>query len=457
MPLLRRLAIVATAVALTVPAVPAHAAPPGPVRPLDARTLGQYPADDEQGLRTKQILQNSARYLIGPWYAQTYRQYADDGYLDLGGTSERAIRLPAMTALTAATALRLGVYDPRNLSAANATIRLRNLIRTVAARHKSNNTNPASAWGDGWQTALWAYYDGVAAWLMWDELSTQDRENVVDMLVTESNRLTTGDDVHLVGGGGDQLYMTRRDGTVVTPGDSKAEEDSWNAALLGLATAMMPAHQDAGAWRKRNNELLVASAARPADLANPAVINGIKLSTWLQGTNIEDDGILRNHNRIHPLYMVSFDQNLYQGAISALGRSCAPAAALHNMPRVYEALVDRPFDGTTIYTPGSAAIHYPEGNDWGAEFPFYFGNFDLLVSLYGQDGRASTTADVWERLHNERQLDMQSRFADGRTYLDDSENNYYGREQRVGVMAGQAFLSLWMTRNEHGAKACWRR
>jgi hypothetical protein len=52
---------------------------------------------------------------------------------------------------------------------------------------------------------------------------------------------------------------------------------------------------------------------------------------------------------------------------------------------------------------------------------------------------------------------MQSRFADGRTYLDDSESNYYGREQRIGVMAGQAFLSLWMSRNEDGARVCRRR
>ncbi|MBN6038275.1 hypothetical protein [Amycolatopsis sp. 195334CR] len=445
----------ATAV-VALPGIPALASDSAErVRPLDARTLGWYEPADAQGQRIELILQNSSRYLIGPWYAQTYRRYAPDGYLDLGGTDERAVRLPAMTALATATALKFGVYDPKNLSAANATIRLTNLVRTLAARHEANNPNPATAWGSNWQSALWAYYDGVAAWLMWDKLAAADRAKVTAMLLAEANRLTTGNDVYLVGTSGDQLYQTKRDGTVITPGDTKAEENSWSAALLGLVSAMMPANPNAGAWQRRNAELLVASAPRPADLGNPAVINGIRLSSWLQGTNIDDDGILRNHNRVHPLYMVSYDQNLYQGAISALGRTCAPAAALHNMPLVYRALVDRPFDGRTIYTRGSAEIHYPEGNDWGAEFPGYFGNFDLLADLYGQDSASSVKASEWERLHNEKQLSMQARFADGRTYGAQGENTYYGREQRIGVMAGQAYLSLWMARNSQGSRVCW--
>ncbi|ATY11212.1 hypothetical protein CU254_12595 [Amycolatopsis sp. AA4] len=422
---------------------------------MDSTTLGTYSAADEQGQRIRTILRNSSRYLIGPAYAETYREYAKDGYLDLGGKDERAIRVPAMAALTTAVALKLGAYDSNGLSASKATARLVNLVRSVAARHRVNNDNTATSWGGDWQTALWAYYAGAAAWLTWDSLSAADREKVVRMLVFEANRLTTGDDVRLVGDGSWQLYMKRRDGKVITPGDSKAEEDSWNAGLLGLAAAMLPGSPDARRWARRNSELLVASAARPADLDSTKTIDGIQLSTWLQGTNIEDDGILRNHHRVHPLYMAAFDQNLYQGAISALGRTCAPGAALHNIPIVYRALVDRPFSGKTIYTPGSPAISYPEGNDWGTEFPFYFGNFDLLVSLYQQDSGSSVGASTWERLHDEKQLALQARFPDGRTYDGTDENNYFGREQRVGAMAAQAFLSLWMARNSLGSKVCW--
>ncbi|MFC9175717.1 MULTISPECIES: hypothetical protein [unclassified Streptomyces] len=428
------------------------AAAGGDVVPVDWKRLGSYPAQDAAGRRVRTILAGSSRYLIGPWYASTYRTYLPDGYIDLKGTDERAIRLPAMAAVATTTALVTGVYDPATLSAANATIRTRNLIRTLAARHLANNTTPATRWGNGWQTALWAYYTALAGWLFWAELDDKARRDIAAMTAWEADRLTTGNDLFLVGTSGHQLYEKRRDGTVVTPGDSKAEEDNWSAAVLSLAEVMMPGHPRAAAWKRRNLELLLAAAACPADLTGTTTVNGIRLSSWLRGTNIADDGTLDNHNILHPLYMVAFDQSLYEGFVYGLADRSAPRAALHNITRVYSALVDKPFtapDGTvrTIYQPGSGRIHYPEGNDWGTHFPFYFGNFDLLVSLTGQDTGIDPAAATWERLHNEEQLSLMARFTDGRTYGASGENTYYGREHRIGAMAGQAFLTLFVARN----------
>ncbi|WP_405793785.1 twin-arginine translocation signal domain-containing protein [Streptomyces sp. NBC_01506] len=430
------------------------------VVPVNWRKLGSYSGADAAGTRVTAILAGSARYLIGPWYAATYTYYLPDGYIDLRGTDERAIRLPAMAAVAATTALVTNTYDPRTLSAANATIRTHNLIRTLAARHRANNTDTATRWGGGWQSALWAYYTALAGWLFWDQLDATERGQLVAMLVWEADRLTTGDGVHLIGTGGDQLYMTRRDGTVVTPGDSKAEEDNWSAAALSLAAAMMPGHPNGARWRRRNVELLLAAAARPADLTNRARVNGIRLSSWLRGTNIADDGTLQNHARLHPLYMVAFDQSLYQGFVFGLANRPAPRAALHNINLTYSALVDIPFPlpegGTSpIYRADSAEIHYPEGNDWGTHFPFYFGNFDLLVSLTGQDRGITPPAAEWERLHNDAQLSLMSRFTDGRTYDAAGENTYYGREHRIGAMAGQTYLTLFLARNSTGNRLRW--
>jgi hypothetical protein len=442
----------ASALGLTATARAADTAA-GAVVPVDWGRLGPYPAKDAAGRRIGEILAGSSRYLIGPWYAATYRTYLPDGYIDLRGTDERAVRLPAMAAVAAATALVTGVYDPRALSAANATVRTRNLVRTLAARHLANNADPATRWGDGWQTALWAYYTALAGWLFWDELDDREHGHLAAMTAWEADRLTTGDDVYLVGTAGHQLYEKRRDGTAVTPGDSKAEEDNWSAAVLSLAEAMMPGHPHAAAWARRNVELLLAAAACPADLTGDETIDGIELSDWLRGTNIADDGTLDNHHILHPLYMVAFDQSLYEGFVYGLAGRTAPRAALHNITRVYSALVEKPFtapDGTTttIYQPGSGEIHYPEGNDWGTHFPFYFGNFDLLVSLTAQDTGIDPAAAAWERLHNEEQLRMMARFDDGRTYGASGENTYYGREHRIGAMAGQTFLTLHLARND---------
>ncbi|MEV5809776.1 twin-arginine translocation signal domain-containing protein [Streptomyces parvulus] len=430
------------------------------VLPIDWSRLGSYPASDPAGVRIAAILAGSARYLIGPWYAATYTRYLPDGYIDLKGTDERAVRLPAMAAVAAATALVTGTYDGRTLSAANATVRTQNLIRTLSARHGANNADSATSWGGGWQTALWAYYTALAGWLLWDRLDAACKQHLAAMLVWEANRLTTGDGVHLIGRSGEQLYMTRRDGTVVTAGDSKAEEDNWSAAALSLAAVMMPHHRNADRWKRRNVELLLAAAARPADLGDRRKINGIRLSTWLRGTNIADDGTLQNHNRLHPLYMVAFDQSLYQGFVFGLANRAAPRAALHNIRQTYTALVCKQFplpDGTTtaIYRAGSPEIYYPEGNDWGTHFPFYFANFDLLVSLTGQDRGINPPAAEWERLHSDAQLALMSRFTDGRTYGAGGENTYYGREHRIGVMAGQSFLTLFLARNSTGNRLRW--
>ncbi|MFE4367778.1 hypothetical protein ACFRMN_05865 [Streptomyces sp. NPDC056835] len=130
----------------------APAADGNSVVPINWPTLGSYSGADAAGARVTAVLAGSARYLIGPWYAANYTHYLPDGYIDLKGTDERAVRLPAMAAVAATTAC----------------------------------------------------------------------------------------------------------------------------------------------WTRRNIELPLAAAARPADLTSSESINGIQLSSWLQGTNIADDGTLEN-------------------------------------------------------------------------------------------------------------------------------------------------------------------
>src|SRR6266568_1845318 len=274
--------------------------------------LGGSAPSDPASQRMAQILRNSSRYLSTTWFTQTYSGgYAADGYLDLGGGAEQNVRLPGMAALSMATSLKLGVYDSNaaGISQNEATQRTLDLIRAIAHRHSANNTNAAVAnWGGEWQSPLWAYYGGQAAWLMWDQLSAADRDDVARMIAYEADRLLTGDDVYLTSDHTNQLFQYKKDGTDVSPGDTKAEEDNWNAEVLGLAAAMMPNHPQAANWQRRNEDLLTAAAAKPADLTDSSTVNGRQLNTWLQGTNIANDGTLQNHDILHPLYMTAFDQ-----------------------------------------------------------------------------------------------------------------------------------------------------
>jgi putative cell wall-binding protein len=470
---------------LTAPAVHAAAVVAGAsgadVAPINWGAFGAGAPTDPASQRMAQILRNSSRYLSTTWYTQTYTGGpAADGYLDLGGGAEQNVRLPAMAALSTATALKLNVYDAgaAGISQNEATQRTLTLIRAVAHRHAANNTNAAVAnWGNDWQSPLWAYYGGQAAWLMWDQLSPSDRDDVARMIASEADRLLSGDDVYLTSDHTNQLFQYKKDGTDVTPGDTKAEEDNGDADILGLAAAMMPNHPHAADWQRRNEDLLTAAAAKPADLADPSSVNGRQLSSWLQGTNIADDGTLQNHDILHPLYMTALDQSLQEAGTFALAGQCTPEAAKKNIGTVYNALTSLktfqtvdPADPTKtttltmpnpIYQPGSAQINYPQGNDWGTQFPAYYGSFDSLVGTYGLDSAGSADAANWEALHDNAELALQARFPDGRTYAawnpattpaNQAENSYVGAEQRVGQISAQAYMAQWLN---HQKTACW--
>ena len=217
------------------------------------------------------------------------------------------------------------------------------MVRALAHRYYANNSLAGvSTWGNSWQSPLWAFYTGQAAWLVWDRLSPSERDDVARMLADEANRLTTGNDVFLTSeSGSQQLYQYNKNGDDVTPGDTKAEEDNYAAQLLGLAVAMMPNHPNAANWQRRNEDLLIADTATQADLSSPQVVNGRQLNQWLQGWNVQPDGTVQNHDILHPLYMTALDQSLQQVGTFALAGKCAPQAVTNNVGLTYKALTYR--------------------------------------------------------------------------------------------------------------------
>lgn len=450
---------------------------------------------DQVSTQLAQVLRNSARYLGTTWYNQTYgNSLASDGYLNLdipGAVPEQSFRLPGMAAVSIATAVKLGDWDAgaSGISADEAENRAATMVRALAHRYYANNSLAGvSTWGNSWQSPLWAFYTGQAAWLVWDKLSASERNDVARMMADEANRLLTGNDVYLTSDtGSQQLYQYNRGGTDVTPGDTKAEEDNYEAQLLGLAVAMMPNHPNAAKWQRRNEDLLIADTATPDDLTNSAagnaVVNGRQLNQWLQGYNMQADGTVQNHDILHPLYMTALDQSLQQVGTFALAGQCAPQAVTNNVGLTYKALTTEtsfPYapdpnnltqdvtaktpDGKPIYeSTSSPQINYPQGNDWGTQFPAYYGSFDALVSAYspylvGENPQAPTaTANAVTHLQSE--INLQSRFGDGQTYQpwnpattpgDKAENSYVGAEQRVGQITAQAYMAEFLNHHSRG-------
>jgi putative cell wall-binding protein len=416
------------------------------VNPIDWNSFSKGNPTDENSERIKQILLNTNKYGLTTWW-DTKKNFDEQfgPYLDFGGILEHEIRHPAAMSLGLATSIAFDVYDPSitGVSELEAINKTKKLISSLAYRHKANSK---SGWGDHWQSAHWAYFAGFAGWLMWDKLSITDREYVRKMVEYEANRFINYS----------VPYWKSKYGNTNFPGDTKAEENAWNAQILQLATAMMPNHENWNLWMTKNLELMISSAAVPSDLSNEFILNGKPIKQWINGSNINEDGTVINHGFIHPDYMEFIAFNNTAALQYTLANMPTPEAAFFHSDLVYKGLVDLQFEsppydepGGTIYQPDSSDIYYPEGNDWGTDRRMQFATLDIFADVFGFDQLVSKKGSYWEPLHAQKVLDMQNRHQDGHTYATHSEDTYRGREEWVAHHAAWAWIAKWI---DHSGK-----
>nr|WP_263323715.1 cell wall-binding repeat-containing protein [Neobacillus sp. Marseille-Q6967] len=416
------------------------------VIPINWNSFDKGNPADENSQRIKNILLNTNKYGLTTWWGWNKNfDEQKNNYLDFGGNWENEIRHPAAMSLGLATALAFDIYEPSitKVTEEEANVKTLKLISSLAYRHKANT---AGGWGDQWQSAHWAYFAGFAGWLMWDELTGIDREYVRKMVEYEANRFND----YVV------PYMKTTDGAEIYRGDTKAEENAWNAQLLQLATAMMPYHPNWDIWMNKNIELMIASAAIPSDKNNETVINGKPIKDWIRGSNVNEDGTVINQGFIHPDYMEFIAFNNTSALHYTLANMSTPQAAFFNSDLVYKSLVERNFEsppfaapGGTIYREGSSDIYYPEGNYWGNGRRMQFVTLDILANAFHYDSSLDKDGAYWEPLHAQKVLEMQNRHTDGHTYADNSEDIYRGKEEWVAHHAAWAWMAKWV---DHSGK-----
>lgn len=410
------------------------------VEPIRRLPLGNGTPRTAAAELSSGVLSNATRYTVRTWFPARYGSQTGR-YLDLGGTGEQNVRPPGGAALGLAVQLATDTYPGDITAARDVAIRL---VASLANGHAANRLD--GGWGSEWQSPLWAADAGTAGWLLWTDLAPEDRLLVERMVTHEADRLLTYQ----------VPYYQRPDGTIVTPGDSKAEENAWNATLLNLAVSMMPDHPNASGWQQKALELMVSAYSRPSDLSNETRVNGTAVRQWLHGSNIFEDGTLVNHGIIHPDYMCSITQITSAPLAYALAGLPTPRAAFFNADLVYGALVNKVFDAPPYRDPGGTIfrtdadgratqeIYYPQGNDWGTARRMQFALMSTEAALFGFDGEARVPAADWAAAHLGQVLAMQGRFTDGRTYGATAEDTYAGREQWVSQIAARAYLAHWL-------------
>lgn len=409
------------------------------VVPIKWNNLNTQPLRGEFENEVARILLNTNKYALNTWYKEVKKFDSQQGeYLDFSGKAEHAIRPVAHEAFALAVSLRLNVYDPKviDVTREEAIEKTVKLVSSLAYRHKANGGK--EGWGDAWQSALWAAQAATAGWMMWEFLTPEQREMVCKMMVHEADRFIT----YKV------PYYRNLQGEIVYKGDSKAEENAWNSNILSLATVMMPEHTHWQQWMRKNVELLLSAYAAPSDLLHKSKINGLRPSEVLQGSNIEENGLVVNHGIIHPDYMCAIMHNGLNALVYGLAGMKSPKAMLFNGGKVYYALTDLDFDGKTIYVKdeagrASSQMFFPEGNDWGLGRQDGYWMMDMFAYAYGWDKRSSVKALDWAKARNKKMLDMQGRFDTGQYYGARSESSFNSREEWYAAQMAFGYLMLW--------------
>lgn len=301
------------------------------------------------------------------------------------------IRRVGMVSYATGVALKTGAYDESivGLTPPQAQAIAFDGAAALVNSHKQNG----GYWGRVRQSGLWAYYAGAAYWLL--SGSTNKLRNMVsDEAAFELTQPI-------------RYWGDKKTGRIITPGNTGAEEDAWRGAILGLAVTLMPNHAYVAKWRVREDRLHIAAFSRKSDLSGAF--------PWLAGWNIHPDGTLANHNiDPSPQYMASISLNKF-------GRD--NSASRWNTVLVYNRLK------TSFYNE-DGTVRYPKGNDWGVVQMTPYIQADALMGDMG-----------WLAVHVQRQLDLQARFDDGRTFAP-GEHKYIGAEQVVAGDLAMAYLSL---------------
>jgi hypothetical protein len=421
-------------------------------------------AATDPAFQVRRALWQAERYLTGAQYDERWAARRWQPFTDIRGKQadeEFAIRRPAMAALTAAIAVGTSGHSDKMVGRKKSEVIAYAdwLVRSIACEHAS--VTPGG-WGSGWQTAHWATLTGEAAWLIWDHLTPQTRDYVASMIISEANFRI----------GQPTGYWTDKQGNVLPgfEGNTRAEDDSWNSTLLQLAVDMMPKAYFAKAYQAKAIDLMTASYSTRADMTSATTVNGVPLSSRLQGSNALDDGTVINHSRIHPDYATNIQHLWWAADIAGLAKRSVPEAAFHNAGLVYDSLSTLAFTagaaspaggaylppGGTSYTLSSNDIYYPQGSDWGTIRRAHFVSFDAHALAYGLASPGAWSPREAMSYHVAGQLALIRRggVADGRTYSADeavaaTEDTYDGREEYAASQIATAWLALYVGHNGH--------
>ena len=226
--------------------------------------------------------------------------------------------------------------------------------------HKANKFKVCSGntyWGSVsgsdhvWESSLWAMSVAYSAYFQWDKLSEAQKGYIEKLLKAECN------------------YELNRSIPTGYNGDTKAEENGWEADVLAATLGLFPNDALAPKWFDRLREFAINSYSHKDDASNTTVIDPEydkkTVADLYKGQNLFDDYTLQNHNFFHTSYQNVVMQELGEAALAlklfqqkTIGEEKWKTNALmHNNDKVMKEVLN-----WLALADGELAM--PNGNDW---------------------------------------------------------------------------------------------
>ena len=202
-----------------------------------------------------------------------------------------------------------------------------------------------------WESSLWAMSVAYSAFFQWDKLSDTQKGYIYALLKAECN------------------YELERSIPTGYAGDTKAEENGWEADVLAATLGLFPNDPLAPRWFERLREFAINSYSHPSDAHNHTIIDpwydNKSVTDLYQGQNLYDDYSLQNHNLFHTSYQNVVQQELGEAALALKmfqqglhgTERWKTRALMHHNQEVQDSILN-----WLALPDGELAM--PNGNDW---------------------------------------------------------------------------------------------
>ena len=316
-----------------------------------------------------QMLADFSTYMVNDWQECEYPNDQDEACGCFKGENtmandERGVRPNADLSMICAFLVKYGKPAGVTLPEGVTWEKLEELARKslvfAYSTHKANKLKVCKGnnyWGSVsnadhvWESSLWAMSVAYSAYFQWHKLTGKQKYYIYNLLRAECN------------------YELERSIPTGYAGDTKAEENGWEADVLAATLGLFPTDPLAPQWFERLREFAINSYSHPSDQHNQTVIDpdydNKTVADLYKGQNLYDDYSLQNHNLFHTSYQNVVMQELGEAALALKmfqqglygEKKWRTNALMHHNQEVQDSILN-----WLALADGELAM--PNGNDW---------------------------------------------------------------------------------------------